>query len=184
MNKLTFIERNDAVVRLKAEQHFDADKALLEKLCPNSKLLPELKRVSQFNRATLCSKVLLELLTVATEAEILANRGEKKNTGPAPGSTGSTEYTEDDVRVALGEMYSEANSGVVHKAYNDYKTNCANTKAIPKTFAVWYEKKFASSNAFRKLTPVTPDPAATTGPETGNEDDKKKDEANLTSSLE
>ena len=74
MEKLTFIEKNDAIVRLKNPEHFDKDCELLRKLNPGSKLHNEIAKVNEFSIHSVCGRVLLELLDFAPIKDIESNR--------------------------------------------------------------------------------------------------------------
>jgi hypothetical protein len=75
MKKLTFIEKNDALVMLHDVQFFDTDCELLAKVSPQSKLQNEIAKANGFIHSSLQSKILMELLDCVTIAEIQEARG-------------------------------------------------------------------------------------------------------------
>ena len=78
MEKLSFVEKNDALVMLQSADHYDADCALLAKVSPQSKLQNEVAKANEFNRNSLHGRILLELLDLIPIGEIQAARTGKK----------------------------------------------------------------------------------------------------------
>jgi hypothetical protein len=73
---MDFIKKNDFIVCHKGEQHFEKDLELFKKHCPDSPLHAELKRVNQFTRDKLGSRMLNELLDKVAPEKILENRSD------------------------------------------------------------------------------------------------------------
>ncbi len=84
MKKLTFIEKNDALVMLHDVQFFDADCILLAKVSPQSKLQNEIAKANDFIHSSLQSKILMELLDCVTIEEIQEARGVLKTKAKEP----------------------------------------------------------------------------------------------------
>jgi len=70
---MDFLKKNELFIKLQAGDHLDADKALLTRLNPKSKILAQ----KFFDRNKERKEVLYELLDVADEEEILASRSGK-----------------------------------------------------------------------------------------------------------
>ena len=70
----TFEQKNEIIIRLAGEEHFETDKALFYKHCSNTKLERDLNRANQFTYANLDARMLNELLDYVPEAEIITNR--------------------------------------------------------------------------------------------------------------
>ena len=74
MKKLSFVEKNDALVKLKSKEHFDKDCELLRKLNPTSRLHNEIANASEFSISSLSGRILMELLDLAPIEDIQSNR--------------------------------------------------------------------------------------------------------------
>jgi len=77
MNKLSFSQKNDLVVKQKAKKHFGKDLELFQKHCPSDRLMNELARANEFTFERLDGQMLYELLDKVSIDEILKNRNEK-----------------------------------------------------------------------------------------------------------
>lgn len=86
MKKLTFIEKNDALVSLKNLEHFEADCLLLQKVNPTSPIHNEIAQVNDFNKESIGSRIILNLLDFVTIEEIEANRIPAGETKPEEGA--------------------------------------------------------------------------------------------------
>lgn len=91
----TFEQKNEIIIRLAGEEHFEKDKALFYKHCSKAKLERDINRANQFTYANLDARMLNELLDYVSEAEIVTNRkgsedekGKKKT--PAKKKSGKT----------------------------------------------------------------------------------------------
>ena len=77
MEKLSFIQKNDALVMLQSAEHYDADCALLAIVNPQSKLQNEIAKANEFNRNALHGRILLDLLDIIPIKEIQGARAVK-----------------------------------------------------------------------------------------------------------
>ncbi|MFY1613808.1 hypothetical protein ACOMSG_13340 [Macellibacteroides fermentans] len=59
---MKFLEKNNHVIRLKSESHFDADYNLFKRYFPSHQLNRDLEKVNQFNRARLDGQMIMLLL--------------------------------------------------------------------------------------------------------------------------
>lgn len=59
---MKFLEKNNHVIRLKSESHFDADYNLFIRYFPSHQLNRDLEKVNQFNRARLDGQMIMLLL--------------------------------------------------------------------------------------------------------------------------
>ena len=71
---MDFIKKNDFIVKHKSEKDFEQDLCLYKQHFPESRLHPELKRASSYNKRTLDGYMLNELLDKVSADDILANR--------------------------------------------------------------------------------------------------------------
>lgn len=91
----TFEQKNEIIIRLASEKHFEKDRALFYKHCSNVKLERDINRANQFTYATLDARILNELLKHVSESEIIANRkgpeaGKSKKKTAAKKKSGKT----------------------------------------------------------------------------------------------
>ncbi len=91
MKKISFVEKNDALVRLKAPEHFDNDVALFKEVAPVSPLHNDLAKLNEFNKSTIHSKIILFLLECVTIKEIEDNRKVTKEDGTGLGSVAGSD---------------------------------------------------------------------------------------------
>ena len=82
MNKLSFSQKNDLVVKHKAKEHFSKDLELFQKHFPSNRLMNDLARANPFTFEKLDGQMLYLLLDKVSEDEILLNRGEKEEQIP------------------------------------------------------------------------------------------------------
>ena len=76
MERYSIAERQAIKDRLADEKYFDRDRALFAALFPHHALLPELARANNVNRLSLCRRMIYNLLTKVSEADIVAARSE------------------------------------------------------------------------------------------------------------
>lgn len=100
MKKLSFVEKNDALVKLKSKEHFDKDCELLRKLSPTSRLHNEIANASEFSISSLSGRILMELLDLAPIEDIQSNRSSASldylnSLMPAGGATEEDKPTEE-----------------------------------------------------------------------------------------
>lgn len=74
MERYSIAERQAIKDRLADEKYFDRDRALFASLFPHHALLPELARANNVNRLSLCRRMIYNLLTKVSEADIVAVR--------------------------------------------------------------------------------------------------------------
>ena len=74
MERYSIAERQAIKDRLADEKYFDRDRALFASLFPHHALLPELARANNVNRLSLCRRMIYNLLTKVSEADIVAAR--------------------------------------------------------------------------------------------------------------
>jgi hypothetical protein len=77
MNKLSFSQKNDLVVKHKAKKHFGKDLELFQKHFPSNKLMNDLARANEFSFERLDGQMLYILLDKVSVNEILENRNER-----------------------------------------------------------------------------------------------------------
>jgi len=83
MNKLSFSQKNDLVVKHKAKKHFGKDLELFQKHCPSDRLMNDVAKANEFTFERLDGQMLYILLDKISIDEILKNREEKaKETTP------------------------------------------------------------------------------------------------------
>ena len=155
MKKLSFPEKNRALQQLKNEVYFDVDRVLFKKVCPQSRLINELGRANRFTKASIGGRMISEMLNVISVEEIIANRESKEVVEKriVTNQQVLVKHTEDDVRILLGEMYSEENSNLLKGAYENYKLQVRISLGLPKSLPIWYNEKFINSKKFNKLIP-------------------------------
>lgn len=95
-----FEQKNEIIIRLAGEEHFETDKALFYKHCSNTKLERDLNRANQFTYANLDARMLNELLDYVSEAEIITNRlgsedGKGKKKTATKKKSGKTTFKKD-----------------------------------------------------------------------------------------
>jgi len=71
---MDFIKKNDFIVKHKSEKYFEQDLCLFKQYFPESRLHPELKRASSYNKRTLDGYMLNDLLNKVSADDILSNR--------------------------------------------------------------------------------------------------------------
>ena len=71
---MDFIKKNDFIVKHKSEKYFEQDLCLFKQHFPESRLHPELKRASSYNKRTLDGYMLNDLLDKVSADDILSNR--------------------------------------------------------------------------------------------------------------
>ena len=76
MNKLSFPQKNDLVVKYKSKKHFYKDLALFQKYFPSNRLMNDLSRANDFTFERLDGQMLYFLLDKISIEEIAANREE------------------------------------------------------------------------------------------------------------
>ena len=78
MNKLSFSQKNDLVVKHKGKKHFWKDLELFQKHYPSDRLMNDLAKANEFTFERLDGQMLYLLLDKVSIEEILSNReGEK-----------------------------------------------------------------------------------------------------------
>jgi len=78
MNKLSFSQKNDLVVKHKAKKHFGKDLVLFQKHLPSDRLMNELGRATEFAFERLDGQMLYLLLDKVSIEDILSNRESKE----------------------------------------------------------------------------------------------------------
>lgn len=71
MKNYTIAERQAIKDRLASEEHFDKDRELFGQLFPHHPLNAELARVNRVNKASLCRRMIYQMLQKVDETEIL-----------------------------------------------------------------------------------------------------------------
>ena len=106
MERYSIAERQAIKDRLADEKYFDRDRALFASLFPHHALLPELARANNVNRLSLCRRMIYNLLTKVSEADIVAARSETtvQTAGKHEGTTKELRrnYEEVDRRTITG----------------------------------------------------------------------------------
>ena len=74
MVSYTIAERQAIKDRLASEEHFDKDRELFGRLFPHHPLNAELARVNRVNKASLCRRMIYQMLQKVDEAAILESR--------------------------------------------------------------------------------------------------------------
>ena len=88
MNRLSFSQKNDLVVKYKSKKNFGKDLELFQKHLPSHRLMNELARANSFQFEALDGQMIYLLLEKLSIQEIVSNREEKPAdeivTTPAP----------------------------------------------------------------------------------------------------
>ena len=71
MKQYSIAERQAIKDRLASEEHFNRDRELFAQLFPHHPLMAELARVNRVNKASLCRRMIYQMLQKVDEAEIL-----------------------------------------------------------------------------------------------------------------
>ena len=71
MKQYSIAERQAIKDRLASEEHFNRDRELFAQLYPHHPLMAELARVNRVNKASLCRRMIYQMLQKVDEAEIL-----------------------------------------------------------------------------------------------------------------
>ena len=71
MKQYSIAERQAIKDRLASEEHFNRDRELFSQLFPHHPLMAELARVNRVNKASLCRRMIYQMLQKVDEAEIL-----------------------------------------------------------------------------------------------------------------
>lgn len=71
MKQYSIAERQAIKDRLASEEHFNRDRELFAKIFPHHPLMAELARVNRVNKASLCRRMIYQMLQKVDEAEIL-----------------------------------------------------------------------------------------------------------------
>ncbi|GAB1358569.1 hypothetical protein MASR1M31_03470 [Porphyromonadaceae bacterium] len=71
---MKFTEKNTFIVEHRSSSFYEKDLELFTQHCPNSKLMPEIKRATSFVKTKLDGMMLLELLDKVSPEVILQNR--------------------------------------------------------------------------------------------------------------
>jgi len=77
MNKLSFSQKNDLVVKHKEKKHFGKDLELFQKYFPSHRLMNDLARANAFSFEGLDGQMLYLLLDKVSMEDILKNREKK-----------------------------------------------------------------------------------------------------------
>ena len=77
MNKLSFSQKNNLVVKHKAKKHFGKDLELFQKHLPSDRLMNDLAKANEFTFERLDGQMLYLLLDKVSINEILENRNEQ-----------------------------------------------------------------------------------------------------------
>jgi len=77
MNKLSFSQKNDLVVKYKGKKHFGKDLELFQKYFPSDRLMNDLARANEFTYERMDGQMLYLLLDKVSIDDILKNREEK-----------------------------------------------------------------------------------------------------------
>ena len=78
MNKLSFSQKNDLVVKYKSKHHFGKDLELFKKHFPSNRLMNDLGRTNEFTFEKLDGQMLYLLLDKVSGQDILDNRETKE----------------------------------------------------------------------------------------------------------
>ena len=89
MKNYTIAERQAIKDRLASEEHFDKDRELFGQLFPHHPLNAELARVNRVNKASLCRRMIYQMLQKVNEADIRKWR----ESGAGVAATGHTIIT-------------------------------------------------------------------------------------------
>ena len=71
MKQYSIAERQAIKDRLASEEHFNRDRELFAQIFPHHPLMAELARVNRVNKASLCRRMIYQMLQKVDEAEIL-----------------------------------------------------------------------------------------------------------------
>lgn len=71
MKQYSIAERQAIKDRLASEEHFNRDRELFAQIFPHHPLIAELARVNRVNKASLCRRMIYQMLQKVDEAEIL-----------------------------------------------------------------------------------------------------------------
>ena len=71
MKQYSIAERQAIKDRLASEEHFNRDRELFAQLYPHHPLMAELARVNRVNKASLCRRMIYQMLQKVDETEIL-----------------------------------------------------------------------------------------------------------------
>ena len=71
MRSYSIAERQAIKDRLASEEHFDRDRELFAQIFPHHPLMAELARVNRVNKASLCRRMIYQMLQKVDEAAIL-----------------------------------------------------------------------------------------------------------------
>ena len=71
MKQYSIAERQAIKDRLASEEHFNRDRELFSQIFPHHPLMAELARVNRVNKASLCRRMIYQMLQKVDEAEIL-----------------------------------------------------------------------------------------------------------------
>lgn len=71
MKQYSIAERQAIKDRLASEEHFNRDRELFARIFPHHPLMAELARVNRVNKASLCRRMIYQMLQKVDEAEIL-----------------------------------------------------------------------------------------------------------------
>ena len=82
MNKLSFSQKNDLLVKHKSKKHFGKDLELFQKYCPSDRLMNDLGKATEFSFERLDGQMLYLLLDKVSIEEILKNRCEEREEMP------------------------------------------------------------------------------------------------------
>ena len=74
MKQYSIAERQAIKDRLASEEHFNRDRELFAQIFPHHPLMAELARVNRVNKASLCRRMIYQMLQKVDEAAILENR--------------------------------------------------------------------------------------------------------------
>lgn len=109
MKNYTIAERQAIKDRLASEEHFNRDRELFAQIFPHHPLNAELARVNRVNKASLCRRMIYQMLQKVDEAAILEWR--ESGAGVADKHETDTGHIRDDKRTITGPGASSQRNG-------------------------------------------------------------------------
>ena len=107
-NVMNFDQKNNFVTKHSGAEHFDCDLATYINVYPNSRIIPSLRKATEFEKEKLDGRMLLELLNHLSPEQILSKRK-------------PMEQTVDVATLTFNTLMKQSEEEIQSMSYNDLK---------------------------------------------------------------